>query len=362
LSSSNRSEKTLALVFFLALTFLLASGICFSEGTKRAVEPAEEEAVSPSGKTRETSPAPERKRQLVDVNAAARVNGVIISRVELDKSYNAYIQQRGMDTQMLTNPQRYEMVQREVLDQLIGRELLWQEAQKKNLIVPDEEVERALSRALNSFPSEDEFKLRLAQIGYTEHDYREVLRRELSVRDLIQKDIARGVSVSDDEIHEYYQVNPDQFKRPEQIHARHILVKLEPEADEAARQEAKRKIETILKKAKGGADFAELAKKHSEGPSAPKGGDLGFFSRGQMVKPFEEAAFSLKTGEVSGVVQTIYGYHIIKVEEKKEPQTVAEEDVREQIRQFLYSKKLQNAVHQRVNNLRQQAKVEILLP
>ena len=360
--STIRWKKIFLLLFSLAFTFLFAAEISVSEGKKRAAEPTQEEAFSPSAKTRKESRAPQQKLQLVDVNPAARVNGVTISRVELDKSYNAYTQQRGMDTQMITNPQRYKMVQREVLDKLIARELLWQEAQQKNVVVTDEEVERALSRALNNFPSEDEFKLRLAQIGYTEYEYREVLRRQLSVRELIQKDIARGISVADDEIHDYYQANPEQFKRPEQIRARHILVKVEPGADEAVREEAKRKAETILKKAKGGADFAELAKKHSEGPSAPKGGDLGFFSRGQTVKPFEEAAFSLKAGEVSGVVQTIYGYHIIKVEVKKEPQIVAEMDVQEQIRQFLYSGKVQNAVQQRVDNLRQQAKVEILLP
>lgn len=360
--STIRWKKIFLLLFSLAFTFLFAAEISVSEGKKRVAEPTQEEAVSPHAKTRKESRAPQQKLQLVGVNPAARVNGVTISRVELDKSYNAYTQQRGMDTQMITNPQRYKMVQREVLDKLIARELLWQEAQQKNVVVTDEEVERALSRALNNFPSEDEFKLRLAQIGYTEHEYREVLRRQLSVRELIQKDIARGVSVADDEIHDYYQSNPEQFKRPEQIRARHTLVKVELGADEAVREEAKRKAETILKKAKGGADFAELAKKYSEGPSAPKGGDLGFFSRGQMVKPFEEAAFSLKAGEVSGVVQTIYGYHIIKVEEKKEPQIVAEMDVQEQIRQFLYSGKVQNAVQQRVDNLRQQAKVEILLP
>ena len=237
-----------------------------------------------------------------------------------------------MDTQMITNPQRYKQTQLEVLEGLITRELLWQEAQKKNFTVTDEELEKALSSAINRFPSEDEFKLRLAQIGYTEYDYREVLRRQLSLRELVQKDITKGLSVSDDEIHAYYQSNSQQFKTPEQIHARHILVKVEPGAGEAAREVAKRKIETILKEAIGGADFAELARNHSEGPSGPKGGDLGFFSRGRMVKPFEEAAFSLKAGQISGVVQTIYGYHIIKVEEKKAPNILAENDVQQQMK------------------------------
>jgi peptidyl-prolyl cis-trans isomerase C len=350
------------LLFALALTFLLSSGIGFSAGKMRVAGLTKEPAVSPSAKTKKEARAPQPRHRLVDINPAARVNGVTISRVELDKGYNAYTQQRGLDTQMITNPQRYRMVQQEVLDKLIARELLWQEAQNKNFTVTDEELEKALSSAIDRFPSQDEFKLRLAQIGYTEYDYREVLRRQLSLRELVQKDITKGLSVSDDEIHAYYQSNSQQFKTPEQIHARHILVKVEPGADQAAREAAKRKIESILNEAKGGADFAELARKHSEGPSGPKGGDLGFFSRGQMVKPFEEAAFSLKPGQISGVVQTIYGYHVIKVEEIKAPQILAEKDVQQQIREFLYAGKLQSAVRQRVDNLRAESDVEILLP
>ena len=262
---------------------------------------------------------------------------------------------------MITNPDRTKQVQLEVLDGLIARELLWQDAQKKNFIAKDEDVKLAMSRAKDSFPSEDDFKLRLAQIGYTENDYAQVLRQQLSVRVLVEKDISQGLSVSDDEIHGYYQSNPEQFKAPEQVHARHILVNVDPGADETTREDAKKKIEDILNQAKDGTDFAELAKTHSQAESGPKGGDLGFFSRGQMVKPFEEAAFALNPGEISEVVQTTYGYHIIKVEEKKEAHILALKDMQEQIRQFLYSRKVQDAVRKRVDILREESNVEILL-
>ena len=322
---------------------------------------AEEEKIPEAATTLQAAQAPQQKVRLIDINPAARVNGVAISRAELDKSYNSRIQQKGMDTGMITNPKRYKKVQREVLDGLITRELLWQAAQKKNFIAKDEDVQKALNNTKSRFPSEDEFKLRLAQSDYTENEYAEILRRQLSVRELVQKDIAQRLSVSDEEVHAYYESNPERFKAPERVRARQILLKVDRRADEAAREEAKKKIEGILNAAKGGTDFAELAKKHSEGPSGPKGGDLGFFSRDQMVKPFAEAAFALKPGEVSGVVQTIYGYHIIKVEEKKAPQTMAEKEVQEQLRQFLYSGKVRDAVQKRANILRAESNVEILL-
>jgi peptidyl-prolyl cis-trans isomerase C len=361
LKNSNRSKKIFLLLFAPALGFLFAFGGCLAEEKKVAPTSPEQEAISPVAQAENEPRESEEESKPPETDAAARVNGVTISRVEFDKSYNGYTQQRGMDPQKITDPERSKQVQREVLDGLITRELLWQEAQKKNFTATDEEVAKAMSSAKSRFPSEDDFRLRLAQMGYTEEAYGKVLLRQLSVRALVEKDIARGISVSDDEIHDYYQSNPQHFKSPEQVHARHILVKVKPEADEATRKEAKKKTEAILKEAKGGADFAELARKHSEGPSGPKGGDLGFFPRGRMVKPFEEAAFALKSGEISGVVETNFGYHIIKVEEKREPQTLAEKDVKERIRQYLYSGKVQNAVQQRVTNLRDEGTVEIFL-
>jgi peptidyl-prolyl cis-trans isomerase C len=354
-------KKVLFFLFAPAITFLLASGTCFSEEKTVTQASLRVKAVSPSAETRKEAGTPVQKGGLVVINPAARVNGVAISRAELDKSYNDHVEQQGMTTGMISDPDRFKQVMRMVLDSLVVSELLWQDAQNKNFIAKDEDVQQALSSVKSRFPSEDDFKLRLAQSDYTENEYAEFLRRQLSVKEFVRKDIAQRISVSYDEVHGYYTSNPKQFKAPAQVRARHILVKVKPGADKTAREKAKEKIEGILHEAKGGTDFAELAKKYSEGPSGPKGGDLGFISPGKTVRPFEKAAFALKSGEISGVVQTIYGYHIIKVEEQKEPGTMQEKDVQEQLRQFLFNKKVQNAVHERVNLLRETSKVEILL-
>ncbi len=352
------------LIFFCIVIFavLVTTATASAEAEKKTTEAAPEEGAAPAAETEKPVQASEPNRQPSDFNPAARVNGVAISRSEFDNGLKSYIQQAGMDNAMITDPDRQKQVQLEVLDGLITRELLWQEAQKKNFIAKDEDVQTAMSQAKDSFPSEDDFKLRLTQIGYTEEGYTQILRQRLSVRELVEKDISQGLSVSDDEIHGYYQSNPEEFKAPEQIRARHILVDVDPGANDTEHEDAKKKIEDILNQAKDGTDFAELAKTHSEAESRFKGGDLGFFSRGQMVKPFEEAAFALKPGEISQVVQTQFGYHIIKVEEKKEPHILTLKDTQEQIRRFLYSRKVQDAVRKRVSILREQSNVEILLP
>jgi peptidyl-prolyl cis-trans isomerase C len=138
-------------------------------------------------------------------------------------------------------------------------------------------------------------------------------------------------------------------------------LKVEPTADDAKKAEAGKKIEEIQQKLKTGSDFAELAKEYSEGPSSVRGGDLGYFQRGQMVKPFEDAAFSMQVQEVSGRVETRFGYHLIKVDDKKPAQTLAYEDVKAKIAQRLKQQKVEKDATQYVENLRHNAKVEILL-
>jgi peptidyl-prolyl cis-trans isomerase D len=139
------------------------------------------------------------------------------------------------------------------------------------------------------------------------------------------------VKVSDLEVKDYYEYNLEMFREPEKVRARHILFKLAPDASEATEKKVREKAEKVLKEARKGKDFAALARKYSEGPSKKNGGDLGYFSKGQMVKSFEEAAFSMKKGEISDLIRTRFGYHIIKVEDIKKAETKPLKDVRDQI-------------------------------
>ncbi len=145
------------------------------------------------------------------------------------------------------------------------------------------------------------------------------------------KDFEAQIKVTEQEVRDYYDVHLENYKVKDQVKARHILFKLEEGADEAQEKKVREKASSVLAKARKGEDFAELAKKYSEGPSKDAGGDLGYFSKGQMVKPFEDAVFNLKKGEISDLVKTPFGYHIILVEDVKESRTKELGEVREEI-------------------------------
>ena len=121
-----------------------------------------------------------------------------------------------------------------------------------------------------------------------------------------------GIAVSEADARAYFDAHPDEFKMPERVHASHILVKVDPNASDASKAESRKKLEGIKARLDGGEDFAKLAEENSDCPSSAKGGDLGFFTRGQMVAPFEEAAFALNPGDTSDVVETRFGFHLIK--------------------------------------------------
>jgi peptidyl-prolyl cis-trans isomerase C len=180
----------------------------------------------------------------------------------------------------------------------------------------------------------------------------------LAIRKLLYDQIGGKSTVSEKESRAHYDSNLESFKKPEQVRASHILIKVDPGADEAKKAEARTKIESLQAKLKNGEDFGALAKEYSEGPSAPKGGDLGFFGRGQMVKPFEETAFTMKPGQVSGIVETRFGYHLIMVTERTPESTLSYEEVKDRLEQYLKQQKAQETIAAYVETLKGKAKIE----
>jgi peptidyl-prolyl cis-trans isomerase C len=161
----------------------------------------------------------------------------------------------------------------------------------------------------------------------------EIMRNEYLARTYVQKEIIGKINLTDKDFEAYYDTHKKEFENPEMVKARHILVAVKPDATPEQKEAAKKKAEELLAKAKAGEDFAKLAQENSDDPgSKAKGGDLGFFTQGSMVGKFEQAAFALKPGEVSGVVETEFGYHIIKQEERKAAEQQPYEAVKEQVK------------------------------
>lgn len=290
----------------------------------------------------------------------AVVNGVAISRAQFDKELDVHLQRVARQGQQIPDEQMATL-KKEILEGLIEREVLYQESQKVGIKIPDQKVDDQLAGIKKRFPTEEEFKKALASMNLTEAEVRSQIQRGLAIRELIDQKVANKIVITDEETKTYYTANPQLFKQPEQVKASHILIKVEPAADDATKAAAREKIKEIQQKLKDGGDFAELAKEYSEGPSGPRGGDLGNFRRGQMVPPFEKAAFSMQVNEVSDLVETRFGYHLIKVYEKIPEQTLAYADVKDKIAQRLKQEKIEEDATLYVDNLKKDAKVEKLM-
>ena len=287
----------------------------------------------------------------------AVVNGAVINQAEFDSEMNRVVE-RLQRTGRFPNDLERSQIKKQVLENLIARELLYQESQKKGIKVDQKEIEAQLTALKGRFPSEVEFKKALSTMNLTEADLRFQFERDVAIRKLLDDQIGGKSTVSEKESRAYYDSNLESFKKPEQVRASHILIKVDPGADEAKKAEARTKIESLQAKLKNGEDFGALAKEYSEGPSGPKGGDLGFFGRGQMVKPFEETAFTMKPGQVSGMVETRFGYHLIMVTERTPESTLSYEEVKDRLEQYLKQQKVQEAIAAYVETLKGKAKIE----
>jgi peptidyl-prolyl cis-trans isomerase C len=293
-------------------------------------------------------------------NKIAVVNGSVITQDDFDNQMQAFQQRMAGMGRSLNNDQ-LQTVKKDVLESLIDQELLYQECKKNKIEVAEPAVNEQLDMFKKQFSNEDEFKKWLSLNKLSEDSFKSQFKEEMTIQQLVDKKFADKITVSDEETKTFYNSNPEYFKKPEQVKASHILIKADPKADEAQRAQARKKIEEVQQRLKKGEDFAALAKEFSQCPSSAQGGDLGYFGRGQMTKPFEDAAFAMAPGEVSNIVETDFGFHIIKTVDKKPASVMAYEDVKERLGQYLKQNKLKDQVKVYVGQLKEKAKVERFL-
>ena len=291
---------------------------------------------------------------------AAVVNGVVISKETYDHELDFFVKRAAAQGQALPNEQM-SRIKNQVLESLIDRELLFQESKKKGIVVNTQAVSDEFQKIQQRYPRKEEFDKLLSEMGLSESDVQKQIGRGMAIQQLIDKEVTEKIKISDEETKSFYDKNPELFQQPEQVKARHILIKVQADAPDDQKAEARKKIEAVQEKVKKGEDFATLAKTYSEGPSGPRGGDLGYFRRGQMVKPFEDAAFSLKPNETSEIVETRFGYHLIKVEDKKPAKKMTYAEVKDRLNDHLKQQKAQSEADVYIETLRNGAKIEKFL-
>jgi len=289
----------------------------------------------------------------------AMVNGKVIQKSELDRAVLGIVLQNGMDPSKV--PFFLQQFGSQILDQLIQREILYEEALREGYAVPSEEFESALAGFSGNFNSPEEFSAALQERGLTEETFREDFRKQMTISNYIEKTVVPKAVVPDEAVREAYDENPSNFEVPEEVKASHILIQVAESDPQEKKDEALERAKEITVLARQeGADFAQLARERSEGPTAPAGGDLGFFSRGRMVKPFEDAAFSMEVGKVSDPVLTQFGYHVIKVTDRKEGRTLPFEEVREKLGAELKNRMVGEMVGRKIEEIKAKSDIQIL--
>ena len=291
---------------------------------------------------------------------AVRVNGQEISYQQFNAFYQEYLRDKQVNITTTPNPEKLTRLRREAMNLMVEQELVRQAAQ--TLPVEAEEVEAALQTVSRPFESEEAFVRRLESESYTLESYREHLRRRLAASQYLQRIRGAVPEVSDVAMETYYRDNEDRLTLPEQVRVRHILITWKPLGTPDDRAALRKQMAPILEQARKGTDFAALARTYSEDSTARDGGDTAFFYRGQMVPVFEEVAFALQPGEISDIVETPFGLHILRLEERREARLLPLDEVREPLREHIREEQMATAVQQETARLRQAADIQVLIP
>jgi peptidyl-prolyl cis-trans isomerase C len=287
----------------------------------------------------------------------AQVNGIDVSgdaiSRELKKAAIQY-KKRGMPL----NADQEKSAAKKLIEDEIGRTLLVWKAKDSGITITKDMIEKRIAEVQAKFRSEAIFAHQLADRGMTLDQYRTELETDSYIDLIIKKEIEPKIQVPENDIHDYYEKNKNKFTNQEKVRASIILLKFNPSEGKAGEQKTLKKFQSILDQARSGTDFSALAKKFSQDSLASLGGDLGYFTRKQMLPAFSDRAFKLGVGKVTDIFRTGHGFHILKVTDKKPAGTSPFEDEKEKIKTFLSQKKVSQATRDYIEVLKKQAKIK----
>lgn len=357
----NRNSVRFATWMLVCLILLAAVG-CSSNGEKS-------KEVKTSIQGQETRPSVSQDTPPLEASAAqpARSSDIV---VEVDgakltkKQLNKELEKMTASIKEKVPAERHRQVvadmRRQLRDGFIVRTLLTNETNRLRIAVTEKEINDTLDQFKGTLPPGVTLDDIMKKNQLTKERMRDEIRFGIKVNKLVASQMGSKFKPTDREIKNYYQKNRENFNMPESVHVRHILIAKSPGDDEKVKSEKKAKAEDLRKQLLAGADFADLAQKNSDCPSKQSGGDLGTFTRGQMVKPFEDAAFSQEIKTIGPVVETEFGYHIIQVLDRNTAKTLALDDkMKEKIATVLQQQKYQEAFEGLIAKLKKKANIVV---
>ena len=287
----------------------------------------------------------------------AKVGNVAIHNSEVEAVIDSFIPRGGFHGGV-SREKRGEYRPR-ALEFLIEKELFHQEALRRGLKADQEEINNLIEANIKRFPSKKAFEKEIRARGFSDERFRELVIREILISKIIADEITKKSKYTDEELSSYYEKNIDKFKRPEAIRVWHILISVSPSSTEEEKAKSKARAEEVYRKVKNGGDFILLAEQYSDDAYRVKGGDLGYIHRGRLEPELEVVAFQLKEEEISPIVETIYGFHIIKAGDRKPPETIPFEETKKKLRSELEARKSSELRAGFVTSLKERITVEI---
>ena len=291
---------------------------------------------------------------------AALVNGAVITTAQYRGELARVLRLRKKMEHDL-DPSTRAATKKEALETLIGRELLYQESQRSGIKIKDSEVDAEIASLRKQFPSENDFNNSLGKMELSTEAVKTQIRHGMAIQALTDSRFAARLVMTEKELFNYYEIHQDSFALPAQFRLSHILVKHGDVVSNSSTTTARSRIDALNKRLIQGEDFALLARESDDSASSGKGGDLGYFSAGQLDRKLESAAFVLAAGQTSQVVEDRFGYHILKVTERQPRKIPSFENVREKVRKQLLRERLTAEMTPYLKRLRDSAKVEIHL-
>ena len=292
----------------------------------------------------------------------AVVNGRAITLSELKERKAPLVKQVSEIYSGAEREKRLADMEKKVMDSLVEDLLLETEAEKSGVKASERDIDDAVEDVKKQNSLNDEtLKDALKREGLTYEMYRAQIKRQIEKSRMIGQQVRAKVTVTDRDLIEYYERNKRLFLKDEEVNVSHILFLVPEKAPDAEVEKIRKQASDVLDAAKRGKDFPELAQKYSQDASGKQGGSLGFFKKGQLLPSFEGAAFSLKKGEISDVVRTEYGFHIIKVDDVKEAAPEPFESVKEKIRSTVTSEMMEQRYKEWMEELKKSAVIEIRL-